>query len=207
MKKFCLLTLVCLVFSTQLHAQDHIRFNGATFGQPLQTFTQSLKGSAPSDYYGYFAVPRGYNSNLCNHTERYITLNSQKWQCHIFSSRSSNTVFRTVSVNSFFNNDLKNQLKLLVETLEGKYGGGVQEKQEDLGEIGYRGYSKEYKREMLALYYYVKDANNRAIGEIRISAAPANQTATNGYIEISYTDYNARSKSTQEYNALMNDTF
>ncbi len=91
---------------------------------------------------------------------------------------------------------------LLVKTLEGKYGDGVQEKQEDLGEIVHY---NTYRKEMLALYYYVKNSNNKVIGEIRISAAPSDKDAKNGLIELSYTDYKAHEKATKEYNSIMND--
>ena len=91
---------------------------------------------------------------------------------------------------------------LLVKTLEEKYGGGIKEKQENLGEIGYLG---SYYREMLALYYYIKGSNGKRIGEIRISAAPSDREAKSGYIELSYTDYSARDKATREYNSLMRD--
>ena len=93
---------------------------------------------------------------------------------------------------------------LLVKTLEGKYGGGVQEKQDELGQIEYVG---NYKREMLALRYYVKNSRNQTIGDIRISAAPIDKEGKGGYVELCYTDYKSREKATQEYNTLMNNTF
>lgn len=90
---------------------------------------------------------------------------------------------------------------LLVKTLEEKYGGHKEEKQEDLGEI--QTGIATYKREMLALYYYVTK-NNKIIGEIRISAAPNDKDAKWGYVELSYTDYAARELSVREYNSIMN---
>lgn len=179
------------------YSQEHIKFNGATFGKPLTEFIKGFSGSISSTSSTY--APRGYNSNLCNRKCYNIKLNSQNWECHIFSSRTTDTVFRTVSVNSFFG-DLENQLMLLVKALEQKYGGGIQEKQENLGEVVY---FQTYKKEMLALYYYVKGSNGKRIGEIRISAAPSDREAKSGYIELSYTDYSSRDKATREYNSLM----
>lgn len=201
MKKGLFTFIVCLL-AISSYSQQHIKFNGATFGQSVQSFIQCFNSGFSSSTTGQFP-PKGYNSNLCNHNCYDIKLNSQDWYCHIFSSRITNTVFRTVCVKAFYY-DLETQLMLLVKTLENKYGGGVQEKQEDLGQIGY--YS-DYKREMLALYYYIKDYNNKTIGEIRISAAPTDKEAKSGWVEISYVDYKSRDKATQEYNTLMDDTF
>ncbi len=202
MKKFVFVTLACLFLSLQAYSQQHIRFNGATFGQPLQSFIQSFHTGTPTKDTMQYA-PEGFNSNICNRNCYVTKLNSQDWYCHVFSSRLSNTVFRTISVRAFYG-DLETQLMLLVKTLEGKYGGGAQEKQEDLGKIRY---FSDLKREMLALYYYVKNANGATIGEIRISAAPTDKEATSGWVEISYTDYKSRDLATREYNTLMNDTF
>lgn len=194
MKKLSIAIIVSLL-SICSYSQEHIKFNGATFGKPLNEFIKGFPGTVS----GMSSSPKGHNSNLCNWKCYGIILNSQRWECHIFSSRTTNTVFRTVCVNSF-NKDLKNQLMLLVKTLEEKYGGGTQEKQEDLGEVVY---FQTYKKEMLALYYYIKGSNGKRIGEIRISAAPTDKEAKSGYIELSYTDYSARDKATREYNTLM----
>lgn len=196
MKKI-IITLIACLFVVCSYSQEHITFNGATFGKPLNEFIKGFPPT-PSEYYdGY---PRGWNQKLCNHNCYLIKLNSRNWCCHILSSRSSKTVFSTISVESFI--DLKNNLMLLVKTLEEKYGGGIQEKQENLGEVVY---DSRYYREMLALYYYVKDANNKRIGEIRISAAPRDKEAKSGLIELSYTDYDARDKATREYNSMMRE--
>ena len=108
MKKFIIL-LTSLLFSVQLFSQEHIKFNGATFGQSLPSFVQSLRNSSKSHY--QFIEPKGYNSNICNRASYYVKLNSQDWQYQVFSSRISNTVFRTISVNSFYS-DLETQLML-----------------------------------------------------------------------------------------------
>jgi hypothetical protein len=196
MKKFTITIIACLL-SICTYSQVHIKFNGATFGKPVTEFIKGFPGS-PSLSSGYHKAPKGFNPDLCNRDFCYIRLNSQDWSCHIFSSRSTKTVFRTVSVGYFDN--LETQSMLLVKTLEEKYGGGVQETQGNLGEVV--GYSDYYK-EMLALYYYIKDSNGRRIGEIRISVAPKDRNAMKGYIELSYTDYSAQKLATREYNSLM----
>lgn len=196
MKKKIFVTAIVTFLSLCSYSQEHIKFNGATFGKPLNEFIKGFPGSTSSTS-AY--APRGYNSNLCNWKCYNMELNSQNWECHIFSSRTTNTVFRTVSAKAFYG-DLENQLMLLVKTLEQKYGGGIQEKQENLGEVVY---FYTYKKEMLALYYYIKGSNGKRIGEIRISAAPTDKDAKSGYIELSYTDYSAQKLATREYNSLM----
>lgn len=196
MKRITLIFIVSFLTICS-YSQEHIKFNGATFGKPVTEFIKGFPGS-PSLSSGYHKAPKGFNPDLCNRDFCYIRLNSQDWSCHIFSSRSTKTVFRTVSVGYFDN--LETQSMLLVKTLEEKYGGGVQETQGNLGEVV--GYSDYYK-EMLALYYYIKDSNGRRIGEIRISVAPKDRNAMKGYIELSYTDYSAQKLATREYNSLM----
>jgi hypothetical protein len=196
MKKIALL-FIALILTICSYSQEYIKFNGATFGKPLNEFIKGFPGS-PTKYNDGF--PKGFNSSLCNHYCYLVRFNSRNWKCHIFTSKTTDTVFRTVSVESY--TDLKNNLMLLVKALEEKYGGGVQEKQENLGEVVY---GSKYYKEMLALYYYIKGKNNKRIGEIRISAAPWDENATWGVIELSYTDYNSRDKATREYNSLMRD--
>lgn len=194
MKKFSITIIACLLAICS-YSQEHIKFNGATFGRPLNEFIKGFPGS-PTTYYDGF--PKGFNSTLCNHYCYLVRFNSTNWKCHIFTSKTTNTVFRTVSVECY--TDLKTNLMFLVKALEEKYGGGVQEKQENLGEVVY---GSSYYKEMLALYYYIKGNNNKRIGEIRISAAPRDKNATWGIIELSYTDYSSRNKATREYNSLM----
>lgn len=196
MKRITLIFIICFLTICS-YSQEHIKFNGATFGKPVTEFIKGFPGS-PSLYSGYFKAPKGFNPDLCNKDFCFIRLNSQQWSCHIFSSRSTKTVFRTVSIGYFDN--LETQSMLLVKTLEEKYGGGVKETQGDLGEVVG---NNEYYKEMLALYYYIKGSNGRRIGEIRISVAPKDRNAMKGYIELSYTDYSAQKLATREYNSLM----
>lgn len=193
MKKILITFFACLL-SICSFSQEHIKFNGATFGKPLNEFIKGFPGS-PTTYFDGF--PKGFNNSLCNHYGYLVRFNSTNWRCHIFTSKTTDTVFRTICVESYL--DLKNNLVLLVKALEEKYGGGIQEKQENLGEVVY---GSDYYREMLALYYYIKGKNNKRIGEIRISAAPF-KDAKSGVIELSYTDYSSRDKATREYNSSM----
>lgn len=195
--KYLLITFIVCTLAVSSYSQDHIKFNGATFGLPLIEFIKGFQGESSKTY---IPSPKGFNPNLCNCDGYIIVLNAYRWDCLIFSSIITKTVFRTVSVQSF--TDLENNLMLFVKALEEKYGGGIQEKQENLGEIShsYRDY-----REMLALYYYVKGANNKIIGEIRIAAAPSSKDGKSGCIELSYTDYKACDLATKEYNSLMRE--
>lgn len=194
MKRIYFIFVICLIAACS-YSQEHIKFNGATFGLPLNEF---IKGFPKSSKSTISLSPKGYNPDLCNWHAYLIRLNSQDWECHIFSSRTSDTVFRTICAESF--SDLKNNLMLYVKTLEEKYGSGIPEKQENLGEIRYLG---DDHREMMALYYYIKSKNGKRIGEIRISAAPRDREAKSGWIELSYTDYSSRDKATREYNSKM----
>ena len=196
MKRMILAFVVCLL-SVCSYSQEYVKFNGATFGKPTNEFIKGFPGNV--SFTSSIPAPKGFNSDLCNHNGCYVNINSKSWHCHIFSSRTTKTVFRTICVNSYYSN-LENQLMHLVKTLEEKYGSGIQEKQGDLGEISY-GYCNF--KEMLALYYYVKDSRGNRIGEIRISSAPTDKGGKNGYIELSYTDYKSRDKATKEYNSLM----
>ena len=54
---------------------------------------------------------------------------------------------------------------------------------------------------MLAIDYYVKNRDNQTFGEIRISVAPAKHNSNNGFIELTYTDYKAGTKTTNRYNS------
>ena len=191
-------TFLCCIVSFYSYSQEHIKFNGAVFGQPLNEFIEGFPKPLREDS---GRPPKGYNSNLCNHKLYVMKLNSEWWRCHVFSSRTTNTVFRTVSVIHCIT-DLKSKSMLLVKALEEKYGGGIQEKSDELGEVEFSEFSN---REMFALYYYIKNAQGRTIGEIRISVAPSSKDATNGLIELSYTDYSSRDKATKEYNTLMRD--
>ena len=146
MKKLFIYLIACFV-SLCSYSQEHIKFNGATFGQTLSEF---VKGFPQGTYKinDYRKYPKGFNVDLYNYEIYSVKLNSKNWECRIFSSKTSNTVFMTVCSLNFDNNDLENNLMLLVKTLQQKYGGGISEKQENLGEILY--YYDGHK-EMLAL--------------------------------------------------------
>ena len=116
LKKLSITIFACLL-AVCSYSQEHIKFNGATFGKPVTEFIKGFPGS-PSLSSGYHKAPKGFNPDLCNRDFCYIRLNSQDWSCHIFSSRSTKTVFRTVSVGYFDN--LETQSMLLVKTLEEK---------------------------------------------------------------------------------------
>lgn len=200
MKKLVIVIIACFL-SVCSYSQEHIKFNGATFGQPFNEFVKGFpQGTHKINDYRIY--PKGYNDNLYNYEVYSVKLNSDQWECRIFSSKTSNIVFMTVCSLQFNRDDLENNLMLLVKALEQKYGSGISEKQENLGEIPYY-YSTH--REMLALYYYVKDRNNKKIGEIRVSASPKDEKAKNGWIELSYKDYKSHDKATREYNAIMNN--
>ena len=198
MKKLSITIIACLL-SICSFSQEHITFNGATFGKSVKSF---IKGFPQKPNWVVPLIPSGANAGLFKLHDCDIYFNSNKWYCKIYSSTKSNSVFRTISVAQF--SDMKNSLMLLVKSLEEKYGGGRQEKQEDLGYIVEKKYSRTHK-EMLALYYYAKNKKNETIGEIRISAAPIDRNAISGWIELSYTDYKTRDKATKEYNSMMRD--
>ncbi len=197
MKKFSITIIACLL-AVCSYSQEHITFNGATFGQSVNSFIKSFP-KRPN--WVVPLIPSGADANTYNLHDCDISFNSGKWYCRIYSSKKSKSVFRTISVANF--TDMKNSLMLLVKSLEEKYGGERQEKQENLGYIVEKN-SKTHK-EMLALYYYAKNKKGKVIGEIRISAAPADRNAISGWIELSYTDYKTRDKATKEYNSIMRD--
>lgn len=198
MKKKIFVTAIVTFLSLCSYSQEHITFNGATFGKSVKSF---IKGFPQKPNWVVPLIPSGANAGLFKLHDCDIYFNSNKWYCKIYSSTKSNSVFRTISVAQF--SDMKNSLMLLVKSLEEKYGGERQEKQEDLGYIVEKN-SKTHK-EMLALYYYAKNKKGKVIGEIRISAAPTDRNAISGWIELSYTDYNTRDKATKEYNTLIHD--
>ena len=198
MKKKIFVIAIVTLFSLCSYSQEHITFNGATFGKSSKSF---VKGFHPRPTWVGSYIPSGANAGLYKLHGCDIYFNSYKWYCSIYSSKKSDSVFRTISIAQF--SDMKNSLMLLVKSLEEKYGGERQEKQEDLGYIVER--NSTTHKEMLALYYYVKNKKNKVIGEIRISAAPTDRDAISGWIELSYTDYSSRDKATREYNSLMHD--
>lgn len=198
--------LILIIFSTIcVYAQNHIKFNGSTFGQQLNTFTEGFVkgtfGKTPAQSiekitYGSHYNPDLYDLHLCT-----IDLNAREWQCSIHSSRKTNIVFQTVSVR--FSSDLKNDLMYLVKTLEEKYGGHKEAAQDELGKIYYKSTYWDGHQEMLALTYYIKNSSGLDIGEVRISCAPTWKDGTGGYIELNYKDYAAIKTAQNEYNTIM----
>lgn len=195
-----IITLVMAVFAiAYASAQSHIKFNGATFGSTVENFILGF----PEKPYLQNSYADIFNKNICNGYECFLKVNAENWKCFIFSSRKTDTVFRTVCVNGW-PSDLEEHLMLLVKALEEKYGGHIEEKQEDLGYISHGASYQKYK-EMLALKYKVRNANNQIIGEIRISAAPWKAGSDGGCVELSYTDLAASAQATREYNSIMHN--
>lgn len=186
-----------MCFCLLANAQQHIKFNGATFGTTVENFILGF----PEKPYIQKSYSDVFNPDICNGNEGYIKLNAETWHCIIFSSRKTNTVFRTVSVNGW-PTDLQGHLMLLVKALEEKYGGHIEDKQ---SELGYIKHSSSKYREMLALRYQVKNTSGQVIGEIRISCAPWGTNNDGGCVELSYTDLAASALATREYNAIMHD--
>ena len=97
---------------------------------------------------------------------------------------------------------------LFVKILEEKYGGHVQEKQSDLGYIytSYVGVPASNKhKEMLAFSYIISDSDEEVIGVVRIAVASNDEDGNSGYLELTYTDENARNKTAEEYKTIMDN--
>lgn len=199
MKKTAFLLLfICSILP--IWSQTNIKFNGATFGNTLDTFISGFPHSSP---FKSFSCRDIFNTDKYNGYKGYVRLNSKDWLCYILASRSSNKVFRTIC--NVYSADLEDDLMLLVKTLENKYGGHRQEKQEDLGII-VQHLGKIYKyKEMLALYYTIYNTNKKPIGEIRISCSPSDKQGKTGYIELCYTDFNTQNIANNECNSIMNN--
>lgn len=224
MNKYLLIVVtsfLCCVFS---YAQEHVSFNGATFGQTQKEFLSHLNGHPTSSYLIEHPNKNLYNRYFVND----VPLNTYRCKMFVHCSMKTKTVFETITWIRA--TKLKDELKYFVMVFEEKYGGHIEEPQSELGYItdghlttyaatgrtvndeGYAAYSdllSSYK-EMLALKYIIhRKTDNKAIGEIRISAAPDHKitksTDSYGYIEITYRDYAAAEKSIKEYNNTMND--
>ncbi len=181
---------------------SHIKFNGATFGTPFETFKKELKGLYDTNELKDENI---YNRDICKCYRGSTQLNVGYWQCLIFSSLKTKTVFRTVCMKEW---DLNagDHLKLLIEALERKYGEHKEEKQPDLGHI--RIFLDTYKyntyEEQSALRYTIRNLISN-IGEIRISVNCYNEKMS-GRVELSYIDYNASNIAHDEYDAIINET-
>ena len=199
MKRLIILIITSLI-AMSAFSQDHLVFNGATFGLPLKKFAKALpkKSSLKKGYYGDQYLHDVYNIHRCK-----MEMNHNMWTCFIYSSVVDKTVFRTISVCYF--SDLKIHTTNIVRTLENKYGAGVPEEKSSLGKICNPNVTRwnydYFNQEMLAIDYYVKNRDNQTIGEIRISVAPAKHNSNNGFIELTYTDYKAATKTTNRYNS------
>ena len=198
MKKI-LLIIVCLISFATIYEQNNIRFSGATFGTNVATFMKDFCKGEDSKYYRSKS-DEIYNSDICNGYWGSTFINSEKWYFWAFSSRETNTAFRTICTHSH-SSDLQGNVMLLVKVLEEKYGGHREENKSDLGYI--HDGSNKFK-EMFALYYYIKNASNKVIGEVRISCAPR---GNGGLVELSYRDVAANDKAKIEYHNIVNNTF
>ena len=219
MKKFFFL-LSFFLLCALAEAQDHISCNGATFGKTQQDFQLLLKGRPTESY-----LIEHSNKNLYNrYFYKDVPLNTYKCKMFLHCSIKSKIVFETVSW--FRVTDMKEELKFFVKFFEEKYGGHIEESQSELGYIddgmndgypddyGYYNFRVNYDssslfyehhKEMLALKYQIhRKSDNKAIGEIRISAAPLYKSGQHGIIEITYRDYSAAEYAIEEYNRLMN---
>ena len=209
--------LICfissLLFCLISNAQEHISFNGSTFGKRRPEFISSMK-CYPTD-------PKIIGHTEKNLYNRYhysnVYLNSYKCQMFLHSSIKGDNVFETIVW--FRVSEMQDELKYFLTIFEEKYGGHIKERQDQLGyggdvslsvNSGYDGYygctGPRYK-EMLALKYFIKGSNGTPIGEIRISCIPDTNSGSTkyGWIEITYRDYAASESAIAEYKKVMND--
>ena len=207
----CFLTLLLLCDIS--NAQEHISFNGSTFGKRRPEFISSMKCS-PS------------NPKIIGHTEknlynRYhynnVYLNTYKCNMFLHSSVKGDNVFETIVW--FRVSEMQEELKYFLTIFEEKYGAHIKEPQDQLGYggdvglsstegfDGYYGCSGPSNKEMLALKYIIKGSKNTPIGEIRISCIPDRSYSDPkyGWIEITYRDYAASESAIAEYKNVMND--
>lgn len=209
------LTLQLLLVATSVYAQDHISFNGATFGQTKSIFLSSLISPNKSGH--EVLMEHTYKNMYRWYLEPGGSLNSYKCQFYIHCSINTQIVFETITW--FKVSNLKSELTLFVRFFEEKYGGHIKEDPNNLDYIPW--YRFDYqdslhnywpiqysRKEMLALKYIIhRKSDNKAIGEVRISAAPdSNPTNENdsGLIEITYRDYAAADSAINEYTRIMN---
>ena len=210
--KRLLLSLLLSFVAVCSYSQEHISFNGATFGSTLTTFESALMGSSSHH------DPRYIEHTYKDMYNRYFIyggkLNSYECQYYIHCSRKSQIVFETICW--FKVSNLKAELTPFVKLFEEKYGGHIKADANELGSVSWRYsnhdiYHSYPHKEMLALTYTIhRKSDNKAIGEIRISAAPDHSPTSDndsGIIEITYRDYKASDMSINEYNSVMNSIF
>ena len=178
-------------------AQEHISFNGATFGCSRQEFAAAL------------GLDR--DGKITDHThknmyDRYFyefgKLGKYTPNYYIHCSIKSHFVFECIAF--FAVSNIEEEVSTFIKVFEEKYGGHIKEDTNKLGYIS-NGYISEYK-ELFALKYTIRRySDNKPIGEIRISVAPYSINSRGGYIEITYRDYAAAKTAISEYNNIMND--
>lgn len=208
MRRIILLTSFVLIV-TALQAQEHISFNGASFGKNKSDFEASFIGAPKSNQ----LLEHTYKNMYDRYWYPSIRIGNYSGYLYLHCSTKAKIVFETVAW--FKVSNLKAELAQFVKVFEEKYGGHVNESQDTLGEIVDRNYdhSHYYKvyKEMLAFKYTIsRKSDNKPIGEIRISAAPGHQPTYEGdwgYIEITYRDYAAAQASIEEYNSRMDQIF
>ena len=179
-----------------MSAQEHISFNGATFGQTKYPFISALK------LYGEGHLIEHTHKNMYHryyYSGGYI--NSYNCRYYIHCSIKEKIVFETIAW--FFVDDLEAEITPFVKVFEEKYGGHIKE---DVSGLGYKERTDSFRRkEILALKYTIRrKTDNKPIGEVRISADTFD-TTKRGYIEITYRDYASAKIAISEYNNIMND--
>lgn len=193
--KNTLVVAILILISICSYAQEHISFNGATFGVERSSFMSSIDKT--STYVEY--ISHTYKDVYNRHFYPGGKINTYSAQYYIHSSIKTNIVFELVAW--FRVSNLKEELMLFVKSLEAKYGSHINENADRLGEI----YGKY--REMLAMKFTIKSHNtNKEIGEVRISAAPTHSPTydgDSGYIELTYRDYSAAESAIAEYEATI----
>jgi hypothetical protein len=203
MKNTLLIAILSLI-SICSYSQEHISFNGATFGVERSSFLSSIDKTSSDLKYISHTYKDVYNRHFLYGGK----INTYSAQYYIHSSLKTNIVFELVAW--FHVSNLKEELMLFVKSLETKYGGHINENADDLGEITERytthGVYGTY-REMLAMKFTIKSHNtNKEIGEVRISAAPTHSPTyegDTGYIELTYRDYSAAESAVAEYEATI----
>lgn len=202
--KNTLVVAILSLISICSYAQEHISFNGATFGVERSSFLSSIDKIGTHVEY----ISHTYKDVYNRHFYPEGKINTYSAQYYIHSSLKTNIVFELVAW--FRVSNLKEELMLFVKSLETKYGGHINENADDLGEIIDRTYSHgtygKY-REMLAMKFTIKSQKTKnEIGEIRISAAPTHSPTydgDSGYIELTYRDYSAAESAIAEYEATI----
>ena len=79
MKKLSITIFACLL-SICSFSQEHIKFNGATFGQSVNSFVKSFPNRAN---WVVPLIPSGADANIYNLHDCDISFNSGKWYCKI----------------------------------------------------------------------------------------------------------------------------